>query len=70
MTTTQLAEQMEVEYYWHLRDHYCFLPLKLKDMLAVDDVDAVGMLAGADTVAGMGMGMGSVDFLDIVDMDT
>ena len=39
-------------------------------MLAVDDVDAVGMLAGADTVAGMGMGMGSVDFLDIVDMDT
>jgi len=59
---------MEVEYYWHLRDHYCFLPLKLKDMLAVavDDVDAVGMLAGADTVAGMG----SVDFLDIVDMDT
>ena len=57
---------MKVEYYWHLRDHYCFLPLKLKDMLAVDDVDAVGMLAGADTVAGMG----SVDFLDIVDMDT
>ena len=36
-------------------------------MLAVDDVDApVGMLTGADTVAGMG----SVDFLDIVDMDT
>ena len=34
--------------------------------VAVDDVDAVGMLAGADTVAGMG----SVDFLDIVDMDT
>ena len=40
-------------------------------MLAVDDVDApVGMLTGADTVAGMGMCMGSVDFLDIVDMDT
>ena len=40
-------------------------------MLAVDDVDApVGMLmlTGTDTVAGMGMG--SVDFLDIVDMDT
>ena len=53
-----------MEYYWHLCNYYCFLPLK--DVLA--DVDVVRTLtAGADTVAGID----SVGFdLDTVDMET